>query len=159
MVIAVALALAACGQPAGAPDAEKGETAPALTATPNAATLQAYAAPLRTEQDLAQNVARVIPLEREGAKLYSLVGGDPAINGDYALLGFYTPPDGWKAYLIGDFNTWELVEQSADRIVLQVNHSVVDQASGEIVTAVQRIAVALPPPDSEPNELQVTPVN
>lgn len=162
LIVCAALALAACG-PKTAETPKAPETAAAQP--PNAATLKAYAAQAQGENEIdnAANVAKVIHLDREGAKLYSLVGGDPAINGEYVVLGLYVHPDGWSTYRIGDFNTWELAEQSADTVVLKVSHSAVEEGSGEIVNYDQKIAIALPPVIAEgaewPQQVQVTPVD
>ena len=162
LMVCAALALAACGPKAG--DAPKPPETGAAQA-PNAATLKAYAAQVQGENEIdnAANVAKVIHLDREGAKLYSLVGGDPAINGEYVVLGLYVHPDGWYTYRIGDFNTWELVEQSADAVVLKIGHSAVEEGSGEIVNYTQKIAIALPPAIADgaewPQQVQVTPVD
>jgi hypothetical protein len=160
LIVGLALAMAACGPKTG--DVPK-STEAAVQAPPNAATLKAYAAPLQgaDQIDNAANVSRVVHLSREGVKLYSLIGGDPAINGDYAVLGLFQQPNGWFTYRIGDFNTWEVVEQSADRVVLQVSHSAVEEGSSDIVSYTQKIAVALPPMPEDgdpPATIQVTPV-
>jgi len=160
MAIGALALLMACNQPAPTKAPEEA----AVATAPNAATLAAYAAPLQgpDQTDNAANVAKVIPLDRDDAKLYSLTGGDPAINGDYAMLGVFISPDGWFTYKIGDFNFWEIVEQSPARVVVKVSHSAVVQETGEIVTYGQKLAVALPPVTEDsttlPKEVQVTPV-
>lgn len=163
LICGLALALAACGPVVvatpKAPEAPAEETLKVSTGAPNQAALKAGMLPLYEEEVNASNVAKVIHLNREGAKLYSLVGGDPAINGEYVRLGLYTHPDGWRVFNIGDFNAWELTEQSADRVVLTVSHSAIEQPSGEIVTWVQKIAIALPQEGSEPEGVALTPVD
>lgn len=135
-----AISLAACQAKAPAPAGP-----PAVAAAPNAATLTAATiTPTDLEQPAAA-VNKVVALERGDAKLFSTVGGDPAINGEYVFLALIGDPhEGWKIFQIGDFNSWELVEQSPDRAVLKVSHSAVEQATGEIVTYEQKIAVTVP---------------
>lgn len=161
IVFSVVLALAACGaQPEKAAEQTTDAAAPVVASGPNPATLSAASIPLEPQPDAAANVARVIQLEREGAKLYSLVGGDPALNGEYVLLAlFESPMEGWRTYRIGDFNSWDLVEQSAERVVLKVSHSAVDETSGEIVTAEQRLAIQLPAPGTTASSVQMTPLD
>ncbi len=164
LIVCVALALTACG-PKTADTPKAPETEAAAPQTPNAATLKAYAVTVQGEGEIdnAANVAKVIHLDRDGAKLYSLVGGDPAINGEYVVLGLHVQPDGWFVYRIGDFNTWELAEQSAERVVLRVSHSAVEESTGEIVSYDQKIAIVLPPVGAEgeapPKQVQVTSVD
>jgi len=105
----------------------------------------------------AASVNKVIFLDRSDAKLFSTVGGDPAMNGEYVFLALMgEPAQGWKVFRIGDFNSWELVEQSSDRAVLFVSRSAIDQPTGEIVTYEQRIAVDVP--KYEATQVNVSPV-
>lgn len=154
---AFAVALAACGQAANTAP----EPAPAATPSgPNAASLKAAALvpePYDDALGAAASVARVVVLERGDAKLYSTVGGDPAINGEYVFLAVIgAPQEGWKVFKVGDFNSWDLVSQTPERVVLKVSHSAVEETTGEIVTAEQTIAVDVPA--FAANEITLTPL-
>lgn len=161
--MAVALVgLGACApEKTDAPKPSDESAAVATPAAPNAATLTAAELPrdAGAENGDAASVAKVIHLDREGAKLYSTIGGDPAINGEYVFLAVDGgPAEGWRIYKVGDFNTWELVEQSPERVVLKVSHSAVAE-SGDIVTYEQKIAVAIPAPDAAVESVALTPVD
>jgi hypothetical protein len=150
------VALLGCG-PQAAPVKPEAPAA-AAPAGPNAATLAAQVIVAEDAMDqAAASVNKVAQLERGDAKFFSTVGGDPAINGEYVFLALIdNPHDGWKVFKVGDFNSWSLVEQDGDRAVLQVSHSAIDQASGDVVTAEQRIAVTVPKFDA--TQINVTPV-
>lgn len=154
VLAAAALALAACGPGPARQDGATGGAA----AAPNAATLMASIATAEADfRQSADSVNKVIPLMRGDAKLFSTVGGDPAINGEYVFLAVIGDPhEGWKVFQIGDFNTWNVVDQSADRVVLAVSHSAVEEGSGDIVTYEQKIAVNVP--TFEAQSVQITPV-
>ena len=145
-------ALAACMQPApvGAP-------APKAALSSPAARVAASTVKADTEADSGASVSQVVGLARGDAKIYSTAGGDPAINGLYTYVAVIeSPADGWKTFKIGDFNSWEVVEQSNDRVVLKISHSAVEDATGDIVTAEQKIAVTVPAYSA--TEVSVTPV-
>lgn len=142
---AFAVALAACGQAANTPP----DPAPSATpSAPNAASLKAASVTPEPGDDAlwaAASVSKVALLERGDAKLYSTVGGDPAINGEYVFLAVIgEPQEGWKVFKVGDFNSWDVVSQTPERVVLKVSHSAVEETTGEIVTAEQTIAVDVP---------------
>jgi hypothetical protein len=83
-------------------------------------------------------------------KLYSMSGGDPAINGAQTYLAMIGDiHEGWTAYMVGDFNTWEVASEAADHVVLKVSRSWVEQASGEIQTAEEMWRVDLPKPGAK----------
>lgn len=158
VVVLATLALLACGPKAA--EAPK-PTAPAAAAAPavsNAATLAAQIVAAENVMDqAAASVNKVVPLERGDAKFFSTVGGDPAINGEYVFLALIGDPhEGWKVFKVGDFNSWSLVEQDAEQAVLEVSHSAIDDASGEVVTTEQKLAVAVP--KFEATQISVTPV-
>ena len=98
----------------------------------------------------------VTPLADAPAKLFSTVGGDPAINGEYVFLAILpdTPMDEPKVYKIGDFNSWSLESQSAGQAVVKVSRSWID-GNGDIKTADERYIVSVPPWSAD--ELTVTP--
>jgi hypothetical protein len=157
-----ALALAAC-QPV-APDA----AAPAAPAAESPAapvplrrkpsgpprTVQAEAAPMD-----AAYVTDVRMVEgADGAKIFSTAGGDPAINGLYTYLALFSAPEGWtRVFQIGDFNSWEVVEESAERVTLKVSRSWIEEGSGDVKTAEEYLIVTLP--DEQARTVDITPAS
>lgn len=157
-----ALALAAC-QPvapeAAAPAAPAVEspaaTVPlALKPSGPPRTVKAEAAPMD-----AAYVTDVRMVEgADGAKIFSTAGGDPAINGLYTYLALFTAPEGWtRVFQIGDFNSWEVVEESAERVTLKVSRSWIEESSGEVKTAEEHLIVTLP--DEQATTVDVTPAS
>lgn len=145
-VLCAALALTAC-----TPEATTSKTdAPAATAAkpaePGGPAVVVKARNEETEHHRDTNVARVLGLKTGDSKLFTVVGGDPAINGEYVYLAIApeTPMDDFKVYLIGDFNSWDLESESEGRAVIKASRSTID-AEGEIKTAEERLIVAIPP--------------
>jgi hypothetical protein len=110
-----------------------------------------------TLQDAA-SVVVVNALEHQGEggiKLFGAAGGDPAMNGLHTYLAFFMPPpeNGWRVFEIGDFLTYEIVSEGPGRVLLEVNESVMNDATGEIGSRVRRIALSWAPgPDGAPPE-------
>lgn len=144
IILCAVLALSACS-PAKPSASETTSAAPAATTTPSGpATTITPRAPTEHADDVS--VARVEPIGEGGAKLFSTVGGDPAINGEYlflAVLSDDAPMEEPKVYKLGDFNSWSLESQSAGQVVIKVSRSWIDEA-GEIKTADERYLVAVP---------------
>lgn len=96
----------------------------------------------------AVSVSTVVWLEKaeETTKLFSTVGGDPAINGEYLFLAVF--PEDMSAdvatFQIGDFNSWSVVEETKDHVKLKVSRSWVEDSSGDIKTAEETWTVPLP---------------
>jgi hypothetical protein len=162
LIALAALALAAC-QPvapeAAAPAAPAVESpaAPvplALKPSGPPRTVQAEAAPME-----AAYVTDVRMVEgADGAKIFSTAGGDPAINGLYTYLALFTAPEGWtRVFQIGDFNSWDVVEESAERVTLKVSRSWSEEGSGEVKTAEEYLIVTLP--DEQAMTVDVTPAS
>lgn len=85
----------------------------------------------------AVSVAKVVWLDKvedEPTKLFSITGGDPAINGEYLFLAVFPedmslePP----VFQIGDFNSWEIVEGTKEHVKLKISRSWVEDSSGDI---------------------------
>lgn len=161
-VTAAALALAAC-QPAAEAPAKPAE--PAAAETPVAAAAAEPAKPSGPAKDIEAEddhfpeayVTDVHHIKDADFKIFSTAGGDPAINGLYTYLARYNEDErGWtQVYMIGDFNEWEVVEESATRVVLKVSRSWVEQESGDIKTAEEKLILDLPADGATP--LKVTP--
>ena len=94
------------------------------------------------------------------AKLFGAAGGDPAMNGLNTYLAFFASPDqGWIVFRIGDFLDYRIVSQARGRVTLEVNESVMNQASGEIGSRTRRFNVTwTPKPEEAPARVTVTPI-
>jgi hypothetical protein len=94
----------------------------------------------------------------DGAKIFSTAGGDPAINGLYTYLALFTAPEGWtRVFQIGDFNSWEVVGESAEGVTLKVSRSWIEEGSGDVKTADEYLIVTLP--DEQARTVDVTPAS
>lgn len=145
-----ALALAAC-QPAAAPPAAPADAAPAAEAAPAPAAPATPSGPAQTveaEDDHFPEayVTDVHNIPDADFKIFSTAGGDPAVNGLYTYLAHYDADErGWtQVYMIGDFNAWEVVEESPTRAVLKVSRSWLEQATGEIKTTDEKLILDFP---------------
>ncbi|BCW89126.1 hypothetical protein sos41_22820 [Alphaproteobacteria bacterium SO-S41] len=106
----------------------------------------------------AENVARVESLDKteESTHLFSVTGGDPAINGEYVFLDV-SPEDMSQEdaiFQVGDFNSWEILEQTKDHVVLKISRSWVDDPTGEIKSTEEKWTV--PMVKSTAQELTIT---
>ena len=112
------------------------------------------AAPHRAEPETdeglqyAASVARVVSLTRQGdanASLFSTVGGDPAMNGEYIYLSFERDPhEAAQIFRIGDVLEWRVVAETRGRLLLAVRENVMN-ANGEIGERRRRVAVTWTP--------------
>ncbi|HTU11872.1 MAG TPA: hypothetical protein VMG08_13355 [Allosphingosinicella sp.] len=137
--------LAAGGAPASAaaaqPVAERGPV-----------TLRAEAGP---EDENLQWAASVVTVSQLGAagdfsgKLFGVAGGDPAMNGLYTYLAFHlSPGDGWRIFKIGDFLDYRVLSETAGRVVIEVEESVIDSES-VISARRRRLAITWTPAPGE----------
>ena len=106
----------------------------------------------------AENVAKVESLDKaaEMTHLFSVTGGDPAINGEYVFMDV-SPEDMTQdsaIFQIGDFNSWEILEQTKDHVVLKVSRSWVDDPTGEIKSTEEKWTVPMVKADAK--ELTIT---
>ncbi len=160
-ILAGALALAACQPAAETPAAPAEPAAPAAPAAPTVepAKPSGPAKAVEAEDDHFPEayVSDVHHIKDADFKVFSTAGGDPAVNGLYTYLARYNDDErGWtQVYMLGDFNSWEIVEESPTRIVLKVSRSWVDQESGDIKTADEKLIVDLPATAETP--VMVTP--
>lgn len=157
-----ALALAACSPQSETP----AEPAPAPAEPPAAAPVTTPAQPSGPSRTVAAasdegliNAASVTDVhfvKDADVKLFSTAGGDPAINGLNTYLALFTPPEGWtRIFMIGDFNSWEVVEESPTRVVLKVSRSWIEEGNGDIKTADEKLILDIPADES--SELKITP--
>lgn len=112
------------------------------------------AAPHRAEPETdeglqyAASVARVVNLSRQGdanASLFSTVGGDPAMNGEYIFLSFERDPhEAAQIFRVGDVLEWRLVAETRGRLLLAVRENIMN-ANGEIGERRRRVAVTWTP--------------
>lgn len=159
LTVTAALALAAC-QPAAeepAKPAEPAAEAPAAVAV-EPAKPSGPAKDIEAEDDHMPEawVTDVHLIKDAYFKIFSTAGGDPAINGLYTYLSAYSAPEGWtRNYMIGDFNSWEVVEESSTRVVLKVSRSWVEEGTGDIKTAEEKLIIDLPATPEAP--VKVTP--
>lgn len=159
--LAAAFALAACS-PQPAPASEAAAASPPAAETPAPATAvfkpsgPAKSIAAIPEDMEAAWVTDVRMIKDTDAKIFSTAGGDPAINGLYTYLALYTAPDGWtRVFQIGDFNSWEVVEESPTQVTLKVSRSWVEEGTGDIKTADEHLILKLPAEDGA--VLEVTP--
>jgi hypothetical protein len=147
------------------PASEQTADAPAaapVTATPAG---PARVVQPRTDAGLqgAAAVTAVQPLHDHGysAKLFNLAGGDPAANGNQLWLAFFvSPAEGWTTFMIGDFASWDLVQEGAQGLIFDVAEDVVG-ADGNITRGpTRRLIVSYAPGGPEataPATVTVTP--
>lgn len=106
----------------------------------------------------AESVARVEGLDKAEtpAHLFSTVGGDPAINGEYVFMVVHPedPSQDYATFQIGDFNSWDILEQTKDHVTLKISRSWVDDPTGEIKTADEKWQVPMVKADAK--ELTIT---
>jgi hypothetical protein len=157
---AAALALAACQPAAQTPAAETPPAETAAAPAPAAPLAQPSGPPksIEAEDDHMPEawVTDVHHIKDADFKIFSTAGGDPAINGLYTYLAAFTPPDGWtRVYMIGDFNSWEVIEESPTRVVLKTSRSWIEEGTGDIKTADEKLIIDLPATPETP--VSVTP--
>lgn len=142
--------------------AEQAAPAPAapLTAAGPAAVVQPDADP---NQQWAASVVSLDPLKAQGdrtVKLFGTAGGDPAMNGLYTHVAFFdSPAEGWRVFRIGDVLDYRVLSEAPGRVDLEIEESVMNEASGEIGSRTRRIIVgwAAAADGSVPATVTVTP--
>ncbi|MDQ1193001.1 hypothetical protein QE419_001767 [Brevundimonas vesicularis] len=168
VMTAFGLVLSGCGQsdaPAKTPAAQDTQTA-AAAPTPAAITravtppttkpvgpAERRAAAAREDIGTAADVSQLQALPEQNAKVFSLSGGDPAVNGlvtYFALFG--GSAEGWRAYPLGDYAEWKVVEAKAGRVVLAVRQDTAGP-NGDILKVERTVQIDFPssgetPPDA-----------
>jgi len=162
--LAAAVTLSACTFAASPSGAQAPEAAAiTLTAAATAETLQ----PETDGEPIqwAASVTRVDYLEDQGdttVKLFGMAGGDPAMNGLYTEIAFFQgPADGWRVFRIGDFLDYRIVGSSRGRVDLEINESVMNEASGDIGSRTRHVIVTWTygAEGEAPATISVTPAN
>jgi hypothetical protein len=88
-------------------------------------------------------------------KMFSLSGGDPAMNGAQTYLAFYADPDeGWVIFRIGDFLDYRILSATAGRINVQVRENYL--RGDEIATRVRRFSLRWTPGQDDAPPATVT---
>lgn len=147
---AAVMALSACQPAAEAPPAESPAPAAPAAEAPAAAPAQPSgpAQMVEAEDDHMPEayVTDVHNIKDASFKIFSTAGGDPAVNGLYTYLARYNDDErGWtQVYMIGDFNSWEVIEESPARVVLKISRHELDSASGDIKTVEEKLIIDLP---------------
>ena len=104
----------------------------------------------------AASVMQIHPMEDQNAKIFATAGGDPAINGLYTYLGLLgEPAEGWRVFRIGDFESWQVIDEAAGRVVLEVAESSINPDTGLAMTRRKRVIVRFNP--DAPENITVTP--
>ncbi len=133
--------------------AERPSTAPGSTSTPTpgGALVEAGQAVVLQPgtdqgQQVAASVVELTPLTRQvrgTVKLFGTAGGDPAMNGLYTHVAFFdSPAEGWRVFRIGDFLAYRVLSESEGRVDLELDESVLDDASGQISSRKRRVIVS-----------------
>ncbi len=98
--------------------------------------------------DELQQAAAVVRVDDigDGAKLFGVAGGDPAMNGLRTFAAFFiSPADGWRVFEIGDILDYRVLSSVPGRVDLDMTESTYDEASGRIGSRHRRVIVAWTP--------------
>ena len=145
------------------PAAEQARSLPAaepLSAAGPAATVQPDT---DANQQWAASVVELTPQTRQGdrtVKLFGTAGGDPAMNGLYTHVAFFdSPAEGWRVFRIGDFLDYRVLSETPGRVDLEVNESIMDEATGNIGSRKRLVIIgwAVATDGSVPATINVTP--
>jgi hypothetical protein len=141
------LALAGCTPPAAkAPEAPAVAEAPAPAAVILAADGPAGTQASVPNMEREASVGDVFFMKENEAKIFTTVGGDPAINGLYTYLAVIGEEQEYTVYQLGDFNDVKVVSEKPGEIGLKISKSEVEQASGDIKTADHYLLITVPKP-------------
>lgn len=126
--------------------------------TPTNKGLPAKAMPDQALQDLA-SVIEVTPLTAQtnlSGKLFGVGGGDPAMNGLYTYIAFYrSPAEGWWVYQLGDFLSYKVLNETTGRVDLEIQESVMDEATGQIGSRKRNVILAFQDDDAEASPVNI----
>lgn len=164
--LAAALSAGACD---AAPEVAVTTTAKGATAVaPQAAPLTPSGTPEaltpepETDESLlsAASVVRVDWVAAGSAKMFGTAGGDPAANGLYTYIAFFTSPgDGWVIYSLGNILDYTVLASEIGSVDLDIQETTFDEASGELGSGHRKVIVSWTPGDdgAPPTNVTVTP--
>lgn len=164
IALSIAVSAGACDATPAAKVASTTEAPAAAQAAPLTAT--GTATPLTPEPETdeslmsAASVVRVDWVGAGSAKMFGTAGGDPAANGLYTYIAFFTSPgDGWVIYNLGNILDYTVLASEIGRVDLDLHESVYDEATGEIGDRHRKVIVSWTPGDegAPPTNLTVTP--
>ena len=97
---------------------------------------------------VAAGVSQVHALTHQGqadVSVFGLVGGDPAMNGEYIMLSFNgAPSDGAKVFRVGDVLEFHILSDAPGRLLLQVRENIMGN-NGNIGVQNRRVLVTWTP--------------
>lgn len=164
ITIIAALSLVACD----AMPAAKSTTTEAPAAAVQAAPLtpSGPATPLTAEAETDENLqhaASVVRVDWVGAgsaKMFGTAGGDPAANGLYTYIAFFTSPgDGWVIYNLGNILDYTVLASEIGSVDLDIHETTFDEATGELGSHHRKVIVSWTPGDdgAPPTGVTITP--
>lgn len=157
LLAAAILALAGCDDVRIDKRIEVGEPPAPLEASGPAEPLAPEAGPALQQ---AAAVAEVAALEQGGVKLFGLTGGDPAMNGLHVHIAFFiSAAEGWAVFPVTDVLSFRVLDQAPGRVDLEVEESVMDEATGRIGSATRRFILSWSagPDGAPPATVGITP--
>lgn len=138
--------------------------APVAEALVPAGEPQALAIETTEYASAAASVVKADLLENQGdapgVKLFGTAGGDPAANGLYTYIAFYLSPGGdWAVFPVGNFIDYRILSDTQGRVDLEISETTIDEATGEMGSAVRRVIINWTPATDEapPAAVTVTP--
>ena len=80
--------------------------------------------------------------DSQTVKVFGTAGGDPAMNGLYTYVAFFvSPAEGWAVFKVGDFLDYKVLDEAPGHVDLEIEESVMDQASGQIGSRKRKLIV------------------
>lgn len=116
----------------------------ALVASGPAETLANVDDPGRADQVVQVDFAELPDTSDLTVKLYGTAGGDPAINGLYAYVSVFSPPDSGAVFFLGDVEEARIVSASATQLGVMLRQSTYNEQTTEVTTTERYVLVALP---------------
>ncbi len=155
LILTVMLGLAACDDaeaPISRPKAAPPPTPMSVAKTPARPSGPGAVTPAVPSDELqeAASVSQLHAMPQLNAKVFSVSGGDPAVNGLVTYLALFAgSAEGWRSYPLGDYAEWRVVEAKAGRIVLAVRQDTAGP-DGNIVKRSRHVHVAFAWNDGAP---------
>ncbi len=144
IILAGALALGACDDVHVSKQIRIGEEEKVEPLKPQGAPAT-MAADTDANLQWSAGVVKLDELKDQGAstvKLFGTAGGDPAMNGLYTYVAFFVgPAEGWAVFRIGDFLDYKVLNEAPGHVDLEIEESVMDEASGQIGSRKRKVIV------------------